>query len=100
MRCAIAQPCIGSKAITFRASRSSVPCTRSVGLPISVTDNRISSSAAGKQAGIIIRPPNNIYLCKHRACWNILLAEDNRGDVLLVRQALVENGIQHELHVV
>jgi CheY-like chemotaxis protein len=31
---------------------------------------------------------------------HILLAEDNRGDVLLVRQALVENGIQHELHVV
>jgi CheY-like chemotaxis protein len=31
---------------------------------------------------------------------NILLAEDNRGDVLLVRQALVEKGIQHELHVV
>lgn len=31
---------------------------------------------------------------------HILLAEDNRGDVLLVQQALVENGIQHELHVV
>ena len=31
---------------------------------------------------------------------NILLAEDNRGDVLLVRQALAEYQIRHELHVV
>ena len=47
MRCAIAQPCMGSRATTFRMSRSSVPCTRSVGLLMrlpsstdtSVTDN-------------------------------------------------------------
>jgi CheY-like chemotaxis protein len=31
---------------------------------------------------------------------NILLAEDNRGDVLLVRQALDEHHIPHTLHVV
>jgi CheY-like chemotaxis protein len=31
---------------------------------------------------------------------HILLAEDNRGDVLLVRQALREYSIEHELHVV
>jgi CheY-like chemotaxis protein len=31
---------------------------------------------------------------------HILLAEDNPGDVLLVRQALEEHRIQHELHVV
>ena len=31
---------------------------------------------------------------------HILLAEDNRGDVLLVRQALQEHHIEHELHVV
>lgn len=30
----------------------------------------------------------------------ILLAEDNRGDVLLVRQALREHGIEHEMHLV
>jgi CheY-like chemotaxis protein len=31
---------------------------------------------------------------------HILLAEDNRGDVLLVQQALAEHHIHHELHVV
>jgi CheY-like chemotaxis protein len=31
---------------------------------------------------------------------HILLAEDNRGDVLLVRQALDEHHIQHKLYVV
>jgi CheY-like chemotaxis protein len=31
---------------------------------------------------------------------HILLAEDNRGDVLLVQQALAEHNIRHELHVV
>jgi CheY-like chemotaxis protein len=31
---------------------------------------------------------------------NILLAEDNRGDILLVRESLREHQIQHELHVV
>jgi CheY-like chemotaxis protein len=31
---------------------------------------------------------------------NILLVEDNRGDVLLVRQALHEHQIRHELYVV
>ncbi len=31
---------------------------------------------------------------------NILLAEDNRGDVLLVQQALAEHHIHHQLHVV
>lgn len=31
---------------------------------------------------------------------HILLAEDNRGDVLLIRQALQEYSIRHELHVV
>ncbi|MDP9054251.1 MAG: response regulator [Acidobacteriota bacterium] len=30
----------------------------------------------------------------------ILLVEDNRGDVLLVQQALAEHAIKHELHVV
>ena len=30
----------------------------------------------------------------------ILLAEDNRGDVLLVRESLREHQIEHELHVV
>jgi len=30
----------------------------------------------------------------------ILLAEDNRGDVLLIRRALAEHGIEHELHMV
>lgn len=30
----------------------------------------------------------------------ILLAEDNRGDVILVREALREHHIDHELHVV
>jgi len=30
----------------------------------------------------------------------ILLAEDNRGDILLIRRALAEHGIQHELQVV
>ena len=29
----------------------------------------------------------------------ILLAEDNKGDVQLVRLALAEHGVQHELHV-
>ena len=31
---------------------------------------------------------------------HILLAEDNRGDVLLVRESLREHQIPHELHVV
>ncbi len=31
---------------------------------------------------------------------HILLAEDNRGDVLLVRDSLQESQIEHELHVV
>jgi CheY-like chemotaxis protein len=31
---------------------------------------------------------------------HILLAEDNRGDVLLIRRALAQHGIRHELHVV
>lgn len=31
---------------------------------------------------------------------HILLAEDNRGDVLLIEQALAEHHIRHELHVV
>jgi CheY-like chemotaxis protein len=31
---------------------------------------------------------------------HILLAEDNHGDVLLVREALQEHRIQHQLHVV
>lgn len=31
---------------------------------------------------------------------HILLAEDNRGDVFLIRQALNEHRIPHELHVV
>lgn len=31
---------------------------------------------------------------------HVLLAEDNRGDVLLVRKALEEHRIEHELHVV
>jgi chemotaxis family two-component system response regulator Rcp1 len=31
---------------------------------------------------------------------NILLAEDNRGDILLVQRALDEHHIEHELHVV
>ena len=30
----------------------------------------------------------------------ILLAEDNHGDVLLVREALREHYVEHELHVV
>jgi CheY-like chemotaxis protein len=30
----------------------------------------------------------------------ILLAEDNPGDILLVRQALEEHQVQHDLHVV
>ena len=30
----------------------------------------------------------------------ILLAEDNSGDILLIRRALAEYGIEHELHVV
>lgn len=30
---------------------------------------------------------------------NILLAEDNGGDIMLVRQALEENQIEHKLHV-
>ena len=32
--------------------------------------------------------------------FQILLAEDNHGDVLLVREALIESKIPHELHVV
>jgi CheY-like chemotaxis protein len=31
---------------------------------------------------------------------HILLAEDNRGDILLVRRALAEHQIEHQLHVV
>lgn len=31
---------------------------------------------------------------------HILLAEDNSGDILLIRRALAEYGIEHELHVV
>jgi CheY-like chemotaxis protein len=31
---------------------------------------------------------------------HILLAEDNRGDVMLVERALAEHHIEHELHVV
>ena len=31
--------------------------------------------------------------------WQILLVEDNRGDVLLIRQALAEHRIEHQLHV-
>src|SRR5687768_3943397 len=34
MRSAMPHPCIGSSARVFRISRSSVPCSRSVGLPI------------------------------------------------------------------
>src|SRR5579875_3368752 len=34
MRCAIAQPCAASSAKVLRISRSSVPCTRSLGLDI------------------------------------------------------------------
>src|SRR6266404_3186958 len=34
MRSAMPQPCIGSSASVFKISRSSVPCSRSVGLPI------------------------------------------------------------------
>jgi len=34
IRLAIAQPCFGSSETVLRISRSSVPCTRSVGLPI------------------------------------------------------------------
>lgn len=30
----------------------------------------------------------------------ILLVEDNSGDILLIRRALAEHGIEHELHVV
>lgn len=30
----------------------------------------------------------------------ILLAEDNPGDILLVQQALEEHGVQHDLHIV
>src|SRR5215212_404027 len=46
MRWPIAQPCIGSSAMTFKIKRSSVPCTRSVGLLmdspfLSVTDKSI-----------------------------------------------------------
>ncbi len=31
---------------------------------------------------------------------HILLAEDNQGDIVLVRQALEEHHIEHELYVV
>jgi CheY-like chemotaxis protein len=31
---------------------------------------------------------------------NILLAEDNQGDVILVREALEEHQIEHKLHIV
>ena len=31
---------------------------------------------------------------------NVLLVEDNRADILLVREALSEHGLNHELHVV
>lgn len=31
---------------------------------------------------------------------HILLAEDNRGDILLVREALQEHQIEHKLHIV
>jgi hypothetical protein len=45
MRMAIAQPCIGSSAMTFRIRRSRVPWTRSVGLLTrglsSLTDKRV-----------------------------------------------------------
>ena len=34
MRRVIPQPCMGSSANVFRISRSSVPCSNSVGLPI------------------------------------------------------------------
>ena len=30
----------------------------------------------------------------------ILVAEDNRGDVFLIREALAKHGVAHELHVV
>ena len=35
-----------------------------------------------------------------RVLVQILLAEDNQGDVLLVREALKEHHVEHELHVV
>jgi hypothetical protein len=47
-----AQPCIGSSATIFKMSRSKVPCTRSVGLLItltSVTDNSMPQQGACAQ---------------------------------------------------
>src|SRR4029453_4264832 len=52
MRWAIAHPCIGSRAITLRISRSRVPCTRSVGLLMSTPlsyRQEFTRSLVGKQ---------------------------------------------------
>jgi CheY-like chemotaxis protein len=38
--------------------------------------------------------------CEGIIVLQILLAEDNEGDVILVEQALAEHNIDHELHVV
>src|SRR5262245_9979422 len=46
MRCATAQPCTGAAATAFMMSRSSVPWTRSTGLPMSPLDGRQEHSPA------------------------------------------------------
>src|SRR5262245_13317397 len=50
MRCAIAQPWSGSSAIVFMISRSTVPCTRSVGFPM-IIDKSSGSLVDGQGVG-------------------------------------------------
>src|SRR6185437_4828422 len=68
MRLAIAHPCFGSSATVRRISRSSVPWTRSLGLPMNVDNlqNRIVDRQQ-KLSGAIPRRPGRIAMF-----WNYL----------------------------
>src|SRR6185437_6103611 len=75
MRLAIAHPCFGSSATVRRISRSSVPWTRSLGLPMNVDNlqNRIVDRQQ-KLSGAIPRRPGRIAMF-----WNYLRSNTEEG---------------------
>src|ERR1700691_125410 len=77
MRCAMAQPCAGSRIIVLRMRRSSVPWTRSVGLLMrwrlpSVDDREATSSPVNKQGeGLNIGTREDYWReCAARTIWD------------------------------
>src|ERR1700733_1986309 len=78
MRCAIAHPCIGSRAMVFKMSRSRVPCTRSVGLVM-----RLSLSYLQGIYSLFLALVNNQRVLQKMPRWSADLGGDEITEMVL-----------------